>query len=288
MVKDRHESGLSSLFEVKRAFGQLQATRASLPNLEAEKMAAIYRLSVLLGEPPEYLMQTMMVEQPMPNLPPVVNVGLRSDVLKRRPDINRAERELAAATADIGVAKADLFPRFFLTGAVGSSSTLAENLLTGGSGTALISSFFQWPIFDAGKINSNIDRAETDAERAKLIYEKVVLESLQDVETSLVRYIKAKDRRDNLLEATAANKQAVGMARDLYEGGEESFLTVIDSERELARIEDDYVEAETETAIHLISLFKALGGGWETLPLPQPDAARKKPQAEPGAVQAIF
>lgn len=263
LIENLSEMGEASEFDLSRARGQLELTRSRLPDLEAEMKAGIYRLSVLLGKPPEALLDKMQETKPLPAPPDVVPVGLRSDILRRRPDVRAAERELAASSADIGVAVADLYPRFSLTGGVGRSASVFSDLFEPESNTFSVGQFFQWPIFQGGAIRANIKVQEAEAEQAAALYEQTVLSSLADAETALTRYAQKLETRNRLHNAVENRRRSVELARARFNAGEEDFLSVIDAERELTGTEDELVVSETDTVLNLISLYTALGGGWE-------------------------
>ena len=190
-------------------------------------------------------------------------MGLPSELLRRRADVRRAERELAAATARIGVATADLFPRFSLTGTLGLAATDAADLFTGASRFWSLGPQVVWPIFAGGRIRANIRVQEARQEAALAGYEQAVLAALEDTETALVRYGQEQARREALARAVDASQLAVRLSQELYTRGLQDFLTVLDSQRALYSAEDQLVQSEQAVAANLIALYKALGGGWE-------------------------
>ncbi len=264
LVQARLEVGETSEFDLARARGELQLTRARIPNLEADLKARIFTLSVLLGQPPEALLAQMQEVKSLPTPPDIVPVGLRSDILRRRPDIRQAERETAAAVADIGVETAELFPKFFLTGDIGTQALLFGDLFTAASKVWSLGAMMNWSVFEGGAIRARIEGAEADSEAALIAYEKAVLEALADVETALTRYGQELETRRRLQEGVQSRLQAVSLARELFDVGEEDYLAVLDAERELTASEDDLIVSETQSIIKLISLYTALGGGWES------------------------
>jgi outer membrane protein TolC len=190
-------------------------------------------------------------------------VGLPSDILRRRPDIRRAEAQIHSATARIGVAVADLFPKFSLTGTFGSSGNKIS--LLGGS-QGLFWSYgpsVSWSVFDAGRIRWNIKLQQAIEEQALLTYEKTVLTALKDVETALVAYAKEQERCRSLKEAVAGNRQAVDLSMKLYLAGRSDFLNVLNAQRSLFLTEDALALSTRNLSTNLIALYKALGGGWE-------------------------
>ncbi|MDT8441349.1 MAG: efflux transporter outer membrane subunit [Desulfuromonadales bacterium] len=263
LVESLFTVGEASEFDLSRARGQLQLTRSRLPDLDAALRTGIYRLAVLLGQPPESLLEEMLENRPLPAPPDRVPVGLRSEILQRRPDVRAAERALAAAVAEIGVATADLYPKFFLTGDLGRSARTLSDLLESASNVASLGQLLQWPVFAGGALQAKIAVREAEARQAAAAYEQTVLASLADVESALIRYLQKLETRRRLGDAVQSRRQAVGLARALFNAGEENFLAVLDAERELIAAEDDLVVSETNTVLHLVTLYTALGGGWE-------------------------
>ena len=263
LTSDKLRVGTGTELEVARAEGQLRATEARLPNLNAEIAAGAYRLSVLTGQPPAALLNDLLKREPLPAPPDIVPVGLPSDLLRRRPDIRRAERELAAATADIGVAVADLFPKFSLTGAAGLEALHFSDLFQSGSATARLGPSIRWPIFQAGKIRAKIKATEARAEAAIASYEQTVLIALAETESALERYGREFETRRKLQSAAAANQRAVDLSEQRFESGTGTLFEVIDAEARVLTIETDLVESETAIVVKLVALYKALGGGWQ-------------------------
>ena len=201
LAQDRFKNGLTSDLDVQQAATLLANTRAVIPMLETGIQGYIHRLGVLLGQPPEALLAELSAPAPIPSAPPNVPAGLPSELLRRRPDIQQAERQLAASTARIGVATADLFPKFSLTGVAGYESTSASDWFAGGSKFWSLGPTVQWRIFDAGRIRANIRVQDARQEQALAAYEKTVLMSFEDVENSLVAYAKEQIRRRSLEDA---------------------------------------------------------------------------------------
>jgi len=192
-------------------------------------------------------------------------VGLPAELLRRRPDIRRAERELAAATANIGVAKADLFPKFFLTGAAGFESVSASDWFTRGSSFWSVGPTVQWRIFDAGRVRANIRVQNARQEQALAAYEQTVLIAFEDVENGLVSYANEQIRRRSLEDAVTSSRKSLDLADKLYANGLTDFLHVLDAERSLYQAQDALVQSDRTVSVNLVSLYKSLGGGWETV-----------------------
>jgi multidrug efflux system outer membrane protein len=263
LTRVRFEAGLGTEVDVAQARTLLATTEAQVPGLEAARDAAIHRLGVLLGQAPGTLLDELRLVDRIPAGPPSVPLGLPSELLRRRADVRRAERELAAATARIGVAAADLFPRFSLTGTLGLAATDAADLFTGASRFWSLGPQVVWPIFAGGRIRANIRVQEARQEAALAGYEQAVLAALEDTETALVRYGQEQARREALARAVDASQVAVRLSQELYTRGLQDFLAVLDSQRALYSTEDQLVQSEQAAAAYLITLYKALGGGWE-------------------------
>ena len=263
LTRIRFDAGLATGLDVARAETLVAATRARLPVLDTEERRIVHRLGVLVGEPPGILLPELSRETPIPLHPPHVPVGLPSEMLRRRPDIRRAEKELEAATARIGVATADLFPRFSLTGSFGRRSDALEDLSSGRSQLWGFGPSVRWPLFAGGRIRANIQVRNARQEQALVLYEKAVLNSLEDVENALVSYSREQERHRSLMEAVAADRWAVDLANSRYSGGLEDFLSVLDAQRSLFDSEDQLAQSEQALAEDAVRLYKALGGGWE-------------------------
>jgi multidrug efflux system outer membrane protein len=257
------EGGRGTDLDIARAQAQLEATRATIPPLEADIAAAIHRLSVLVGEPPAALYQTLIVRGNMPAMPEFAAVGHPEDLLRRRPDIRIAERQLAAATARQGVAVADLFPRVSLTGSFGYLATDTSDLGSSSSERYAFGPSISWAAFDLGRVNARIDAADARAEAALANYERSVLAALEETESTMVRYSRSLERQARLQIAVFASDKAADLARLRYRNGVDSFLTVLDAERRQLEAQDALATANTDTAVALIAVYKALGGGWE-------------------------
>jgi multidrug efflux system outer membrane protein len=264
LTRVRFQAGLASDLDVAQQEAQVNTTASLIPLLESSLKRAAYSLDLLLGLEPGALAGELGHDVPIPSLPSKVLVGLPSELLRRRPDIRRAERQLAAATAQIGAAMADLFPKFSLTGVGGLRSISASDWFTGGSRYWNIGPTISWPIFDAGKIRANIEIRNAQQEQALTQYEKSVLSAFQEVETALVNYANEQATYRSLTDAVAANRRAVTMANELYIRGLNDFLNVLDTQRALYVTETALTQSQATMATNLVALYKALGGGWET------------------------
>jgi len=264
ITRARFRAGLASELDAKEAEVLLATTQSQVPAFEESLKQAAHRLAVLIGQKPGALLDELSATAPIPAPPPEVPVGLPSDLLRRRPDVRRAERQLAAATANIGVQTAELFPKFSLTGVAGFQSFSAGDWLTGGSKYWSAGPSVTWRILDLGHVRSQIQTANAQAQQSLAMYDKAVLTSLEDVENALVAYSKEQVRRHALQEAVDASRSAVAISNDLYKNGLTSFLNVVDAERSLYQAEDELVQSERTVMVNLVALYKALGGGWQT------------------------
>jgi NodT family efflux transporter outer membrane factor (OMF) lipoprotein len=265
IVQNRFTNGLTSDLDVQQASTVLATTRAVVPALETALAASIHRLGVLLGQTPESLETELSTVAPIPAAPPVVPVGLPSELLLRRPDVALAERQLAAATANIGVAKADLFPKFYLTGVAGFEGISADDWFKSGSQFWSVGPAVQWRIFDAGRIRANIQVQNARQEQALANYENTALSAFEDVENALTAYAKEQIRRQQLEAAVKSSEESLRLANQLYANGLSNFINVLDAERSLYQAQDALVQSDRTISANLIALYKSLGGGWETL-----------------------
>lgn len=274
LTRDQFRSGLASELDTSRAQAQAANTRSLIPLLEEDIQRSIHRLSVLLGKAPAELETQLASTAAIPPAVPGIPVGLPSDLLRRRPDVRQAEREAAAATARVGVATADLFPRFFLTGAAGLQSLNASDFFDAGSRFWSLGPSVSWPIFTAGRIRQNIRVQNAREEQALIRYEQTVLLSLEEVENALVAVGKEQEHYRALVESEAANRRAVELANERYRSGLVDFLNVLETQRTLLAAQDDLARSERTMDQNLVRLYKALGGGWEE----QTELAELKPK----------
>jgi outer membrane protein, multidrug efflux system len=268
IIQKRHDAGFVGGLDVANAKAQVATTEATIPGFESSARAAIYSLGVLLGQEPAALEKDLARQAPIPPTPLEIPVGLPSDLLRRRPDIRRAEAQIHAATARIGVATADLFPKFNLAGTYGLSAMEAFKLGRSTSNFWSWGPTVTWPIFAGGRIYFNIKVQDAIQEQALLTYEKTVLTALKDVETALVAYAKQQETRKSLSEAVVNNRKAVKLAMTLYVAGKSDFLNVLIAQRALFITEDALAQSTRTVDTNLIALYKALGGGWEKNSLP--------------------
>jgi outer membrane protein, multidrug efflux system len=273
LTRARFNAGLVGELDVARAQALVATTSSQVPALEALVRQSTHRLGVLLGQEPSALAAELGPEGPIPFGLGAIPVGLPSELLRRRADIRRAERQLAAQTARIGVATADLFPRFTLTGSLGWQSERFKDLGSDNSLFWNIGPGARWNIFDAGRIRSNIRVQDARQEQALVQYQQAVLTSLEDVENALVNYDREQSRRVALAAAVDSNRRAVELANQLYSRGLVDFLNVQESQRSLLAAEDQLAQSDTAVSSNLVAVYKALGGGWDAV---EEDQAQKE------------
>ncbi len=260
---DRFNNGFTTQLDVARARAQVDSTAATIPTLEASERSSMHELAVLLGQPPPTLLEELSRPNPIPKAPPEVPAGIPSELLRRRPDIRRAERQLAAATARIGAATADLYPKFSLTGSFGLDATKPRQVFNWESRYFAFSPSVIWPVFDAGRIRANIRVQDAAQGQALTAYESAVLTAMREVEDALVSYGREQARNRFLVDGVEAERLAFKLAGDQYRQGTVDFLTVLDVERSLFDAEDALVQSDRDISADLVALYKALGGGWE-------------------------
>jgi multidrug efflux system outer membrane protein len=202
---------------------------------------------------------------PIPSVPLKVAVGVPADVLRRRPDVRRTERELAAQTARVGVVTADLYPKFSLSGSISLEALSLNSLFSSATKTVTGGSLISWPIFRGGSIRQNIEVQSALQEQALIQYKATVLSALEEVENALVAYADEQDRRETLRAAEEAARKASELAQHKYEAGLTDFNNVLDAQRSLLTFQDQLAQSNGTVITNLIKLYKALGGGWESM-----------------------
>jgi NodT family efflux transporter outer membrane factor (OMF) lipoprotein len=279
LTVDRRDAQLAPELDVQQAELNLATTESFVPVLRQGIAQTIYRISVLLGEPPQGLWDELVSTAPIPAPPAEVGVGVPVDVVRQRPDIRRAERVLAARTADIGVATADLYPRFSLSGAFAFEGT--SDILDASNKSWSFGPAFRWNLFDGGRVRNRIELRDAEAEEAFVRYEQTVLLALEDVESALVAYTEERKRRDTLARSVDAANQSVELVKTLYRTGLTDFQNVKDSERSLFLQQDELATSEGLVTRNLVEIYRALGGGWEPDPEPLAVTREDMEQGEP-------
>ena len=262
ITRDRRGAGFASDLDVANAEALVANTQAAIPLLETNARQSAHAISVLLARPPADLVAMLSDSSPIPTAAAAVPTGIPSDLLRRRPDIRSAEANAHAATAQIGVAVADLFPKFSLTGSLTQQSAKLTDWL---SPTARVSGFgpsFNWALFQGGSVQANIRLQQAVRAEAVLAYRKTVLVALQEVEDAMVACANDRKRHDSLAEAVSANQRAVDLSVKLYTAGQIDFLNVLNAQRSLLLSESEFTQNNLALATDLITLYKALGGGW--------------------------
>jgi len=259
----RLKVGFASALDVANADANVATTESQIPVFESAAKQSIYALSVLLARLPGDLLNRLSPEDNLPSVPAQIPTGLPSDLLRRRPDIRSSEAQLHAATAKIGVAVADFFPKFSLTGTLSWQSNLLRIWWTDASRSFSVGPAITWPIFQGGAIASNVRLQEALREQAFITYQKTVLAAFQDVENALIAFAKEQERYKTVYDSVIANRKAVALSLRLYIEGLTDFLNVLNAQRSLYASEDALVQSQRNIVIDLIALYKALGGGWE-------------------------
>ena len=258
--------GFASGLDVANADAQVATTAAGIPLLQAAAQQTVYALSILLGREPGALLAELTPLGAIPGAPPAVPVGVPSELLRRRPDIRAAEARLHSATAVIGVAVADLYPRFLISGSGGYQAARLGSLFASDNSFWSIGPSINWSLFQSGRIRSNIAVQEAARDQSYINYQQVVLGALQEVENALVSSTAEAEHRRALVEAVGANRRAMELALQLYTAGETDFLNVLIAQRSLYGTEDALVQSTGTVSTNLVALYKALGGGWQCPP----------------------
>jgi outer membrane protein, multidrug efflux system len=266
-IRTRATSGLATGLDVRQQETAVASTASALPPLSAEVEVRLHALGVLLGEPPEALLGRIgpdgdALDTAPPPKPPAIPAGLPADLLRRRPDIRAAERQLAAATANIGVAVADYYPDITLTASPALVSTALSNLLTWGSRNLTVGPGMTWNIFDGGKVKANVAIATEHQRQALLTYRKTVLTALQDVEDALTHCDADQTRQQALARQTESERAVDELSRAQYRAGLVPLSTVLTTEAALLTAEDTAAQNDATAAQDVVALYKALGGGW--------------------------
>jgi NodT family efflux transporter outer membrane factor (OMF) lipoprotein len=263
LTRARFQGGVATERDFVAAKAAVAGLRAQIPPLETAIRVAVLRLAVLLGLRPGDLAAELSAAAPIPPVPPSVPVGLPSDLLRRRPDIRQAERQLAAETARIGVATAEWYPKFSLTGDVGAESVRMHNWFEPKSAFWSIGPGLQWRILDFGRVRAEVDAQTARQEEALASYEKTVLAALQETESALVTYAQEQNRHAALAEQLAQSRHDLAMADGVYALGRINYIEILLSRHSVRAIEADLAASDQSVAVDLIALYKALGGGWE-------------------------
>jgi multidrug efflux system outer membrane protein len=261
LTQARLDAGTGTDLDTARARAQLDSTLAAIPTLEAALDKTAFRLGVLTGAQPAALLEELAPPRLLPELPALVGIGTPEQLLRRRPDVRVAEKDLAAATARIGLAVGDLFPRVSLLGSFGYDARDSSDLGKGFTETYAYGPSISWAAFDLGRVRQRIKASRADADGALARYELAVLRALEDAEGSLTTYSRSRVRQQHLKGAAEASARAADIARQRFDGGISNFLEVLDAQRTLLGAESELARGETELATALVAVQKALGGG---------------------------
>lgn len=264
LVQARFDAGRGTEFDTSRARAQLETTLSRVPALEAQVAVTMHRLAVLVGKTPDALIADLTAQQPLPALPARLDAGTPGDLLRRRPDVAAAEQRLHAATARIGVATADLFPRFTLGGLIGSQAIDSSALFERDSETRLVALGIDWSFLDVGRVRARIAATDADATGELARYQQTVLLALEETENALVRYARARVEDQHLEQAAIDSSRAAQLARVRYEAGAADLLEVLDAERNQLQAQEAFADGRTRSVTGAVALYKALAGGWPT------------------------
>ncbi len=264
LTRERAQAGVTTDLDVANASAQVRTTEAQIPALEAQERELINALSLLLALPPNALVSELSVPRPVPPVPPRVPVGFPSELARRRPDIREAEAQLHAATADVGVAVADFYPSITLNASFGFQAISQPfNVFHWNARQYSLGPGINIPIFQGGQLRQTLVLRKAQEQEAATAYQRTVLSAWHDVANALIAYQDEQRRRDQLMGAVAENRRALGLAQSRYQEGVADFLQVLDAERSLLSTELQLATSTTNVSTDLISIYLALGGGWE-------------------------
>ena len=272
----RFDAGMAAGLDPAQARVNLHSTQASVPALELQMQRALHRLAVLTGKDPRSLVGSLQTVRPLPEVPEQLMVGLPADLLRNRPDIRGLERELAAQTARVGVATAALYPSVNLTGAWDWLAQDPDELFERDSRTGSLGFPVSVPIFNAGRLRSQVSAEEAVVRQIHLQLRQRILVAQEEVENALVAIVRDRRQAELLAEAVEAARSSVDLSRQLYTSGQSDFQNVLDAQRSLFALEDDLARAKLNTLLDLVDLYRAIGGGW-TEGEPADDPAGRMP-----------
>lgn len=262
IARIRYEAGGTSELDVQQATNLLRDTEATIPQFQVLRRESEDALCALVGVPPGELAD-IIDPGPIPSVPPTIAVGIPSELLERRPDIRRAERQLAAASARIGVAKADLFPRIAISGNVGLSAEQAAELFAGNSFAAVGGPSFEWPVLNYGRIINNVRAQDATFQGLVAVYEDTVLRAQQEVEDALIGYVRGMAAVALLERSVAAANRAVELSIIQYREGAADYTRVLDTQQAKLTSDDRLANQRGTVTLAVVNLYRALGGGWQ-------------------------
>jgi len=265
LAKRLNAAGIVDNLDITRAQAELDQTRSQLPVLDIQEKASIHQLGILLGESPEALEAELQTPGPIPSPPRRVRIGLPSQLLRRRPDVRQVERQLAAATAQIGVAEADLYPQVTLTGDFGVGAEDFGRMFTWSSRYIGAGPGVRWELFEGGRIIANIDAHKAIRQELLDQYKLTILTALRETADALVSFDRQQEQFNLLAQSLESTRESVRIARDHYANGTIDYLTLLDTERSLLAAQDAATVSQGDITLNLITLYKAIGGGWEQI-----------------------
>jgi multidrug efflux system outer membrane protein len=265
VTRQRLDAGRGTAFDTERALAQLSFTLASVPVLESRVREAQYQIGVLVGRPPAAVAAELDSIGELPALPPVVSVARPDSIVRKRPDVAAAERQLAVERALVGAAKADYLPRVTVGGSAGYTAGSFDALGDRGTFNYAVGPIISWPALNLGRVKARVDESRAREAEAQAQYTQTVLRALQEVETALVRYRTSRSRVERINEAAMASERAADLARLRFSGGVADFLQVLDAERTQLEAQDQLAQSRTEAATAYAALYKALGGRWPSV-----------------------
>ena len=266
IVSWRYEAGLVTELDLKSSESTLEQTRAQVPALQSNIDQVQNSIAVLLGCNPGTLKEELSPVKDVPELQDrTVKTGLPADILRQRPDLRKAERDLAAQTARIGVAKAELYPRITLSGSIGISALNTGALLDSDNITRSIGPSISWPVFNYGSIKKNVEIQKAETEQMLLQYKDLVLNAYKEVENSMSSCFYEQLKKEPLEKAVKASERSLEIARMQYSSGLIDFQSLLENERSLLSLQNQLIQSKGQMTINYINLYKALGGGWSTL-----------------------
>ncbi|MFJ1571236.1 efflux transporter outer membrane subunit [Pseudomonas sp. NPDC088322] len=256
------DAGVGNELDVVRADARLAAVEATVPQLQAQQVRAQNRIATLLGQRPDQLSVDLSPKQ-LPAIAKALPIGDPAELLRRRPDVRSAERQLAAATANVGVATADLFPRVSLSGFLGFTAARGSQIGSSAANAWGLGPSITWAAFDLGSVRARIRGAKADAEGALATYEQQVLLALEESSNAFSDYGKTQQRLQALMRQSDASRKAADLASIRYREGTVDYLVLLDAERERLSAEDAQAQGEVELYRGIVAIYKALGGGWQ-------------------------
>ncbi len=271
LTQERAAGGVTTDLDVANAAAQVESTASQIPLQEQQQAQLMNAIAFLLGEQPRAMEVELAAPRPVPPVPPRVPVGVPSELARRRPDIRTAEAQLHSATADVGVAVADFYPRFTLSGSGAIQAVDFAKLADWGAKTYAIGPSVTLPIFEGGRLVRTLELRKDQQQQAALNYQRTVLAALHDVDNALTAYDAEQRRLQRLQSAVAQNRRALSLARERYEQGVTDFLNVLTAQRNVLLSETDAADSTATVSTNLVQLYKALGGGWENA---FPDASK--------------